>query len=163
MTPRRPVRGHTEAGTIVFTEFVLDGASWHLTLREGATAVETLALLAECSKVQVALTEAGAAFILTRDAREMLQRRQARQVASPSAAPGNGNGNGHSKPAVVKTAAWLQAGKDLAQRCPHYVSTSGHPNYRYMTEVAGENGFSQIDDTNIAEVLTALEGAAAQA
>jgi hypothetical protein len=160
MTPRRPIRGHTEAGTIVFTEFVLDGVSWHLTLREGATAAETLALLEECAKVQAALTEAGAVFVPTRDAREMLQRRQIRPTENQPVPPGNGNG--HVKPAVVKTAAWLEAGRRLAERDPRYTSPNGRPDYRRMTEVAGENGFSQIDDHNIAEVLTALEGAAAQ-
>jgi hypothetical protein len=158
MTAKRPVRGHTEANTVLFSEFVLDGVNWHLTLREGATADQTLALLAECAKVQAALSEAGAVFIPSRDAREMLQRRQTRPAQNPPS-----NGNGHSKPAVVKTAAWLTAGKELADRCPYYVSASGGPNYRHMTEVAAENGFSEIHGDNIGEVVAALEAAAAAA
>ena len=162
MTPKRPVRGHIEASTIAFTQFVLGGVSWNLTLREGACAEQVLALLEECSKVQAALTGAGAIFVLNRDAYETLQR-QARQVAGASAPSGNGNGNGRPKAAVVKTAGWLQAGKDLAQRYPCYASATGGPNYRRMTEIAAEHGYFEITDQNLAEVLAALEGSAAQA
>ena len=162
MTPKRPIRGHIEASTIAFTQFIINGVSWNVTMREGATAEQTLALLDECSKVQAALTEAGAIFVLNRDAAETLQR-QARQAATASASPNNGNGNGRPKAAVVKTAAWMQAGKDLAQRHPCYLSASGGPNYRRMTELAAEHGYCEITDQNVAEVLAALEGSAAQA
>jgi hypothetical protein len=161
MTARRPIRGHIEASTIAFTQFIIEGASWNVTMREGATAEQTLALLAECRKVQAALTQEGAICVLNRDATETMQRRQVRPFQQPPAAPSNGNG--HSKAASVKTAAWLQAGMDLAARCPCYVSATGRPNYRRMTEVAGEHGFGQISDDNIAEVLTALEEAAQDA
>ena len=158
MTAKRPVRGHIEASTIIFTQFVLDGVSWNLTMREGATAEQTLGLLAECEKVQAALTEAGAIFVLNRDATETLQRRQARRAEKP---PTNGNGNGHVKAAAVKTGAWLQAGKDLADQHPCYTSPNGRPNYRLLTETAFECSFNEITDDNLAEVVAALEGVAA--
>ena len=129
-TPSKPACLHTEAGTVAFTAFVLDGVCWSVTLREGATADQTLALLRECYKVQEALSKAGATFVLTRDARETLERRPGKP---PAAQPTNGHDqptNGHEQPADP---GWCKVHNAEMQRWER----DGHGWYSHKTADGG--------------------------
>ena len=75
---------HTEARTVAFSAFVLNGATWHITMREGATADAALALLRECHRVAAALQKGGAIFVTSRDARETLTRQSRRPHPPPN-------------------------------------------------------------------------------
>ncbi len=179
MTPKRPIRGHIEASTIIFTQFVLDGVSWNLTMREGATAEQTLALLAECQQVQAALAEAGAIFVLNRDARETLPRPVTRRPsggngagrahaptdaqADASAQPSSGTPGSNGHKATVKTAAWATATASLAARYPCFRRDDGRPDWHVMTEMAAQAGFPEITDANLVQVAAALEAVAHEA
>ena len=96
--------------------------------------------------------------------------------------PSNGNGSGGvkpeplsvggnggrqptapAKPARISTARWQAEAQALAVRCPTYAKPDGQPDYRLMTQVAGERNFAEISDANLTVVLAALEQAAQDA
>ncbi len=83
---------HSEAKVSAFTDFVLNGVQWRLTMREGATAEMTLGLLREAYKAAIELNKAGAAFILDRDARENFKVTTTPNGNGQTPAPVNGNG-----------------------------------------------------------------------
>lgn len=92
--PVLPEVAHTEAMVSLNTDLVIAGVQYRLTMRDGATAETTLALLREAYRATTELRKAGAAFVLNRDARETFN---GQAVTIP-------NGNGHS-PAPVNGSA----------------------------------------------------------
>jgi hypothetical protein len=118
-TPSKPACLHAEAGIVAFTAFVLDGVCWSVTLREGTTADQTLALLRECYRVQEALAKAGATFVLNRDARETLERRAGKTAEKPATQPTNGHDqptNGHDQATAGADPAWCKVHNVEMQR-----------------------------------------------
>jgi hypothetical protein len=104
----QPTCLHIEARVLAFTQFVLNGVPWNVTLREGATADEAPALPWECYKVQESLAKAGAIFVLTRDARESLQRRPGKASKEHDAGIFPTNGNHYGNHQETPDHAWCK-------------------------------------------------------
>jgi hypothetical protein len=79
--------GHAEAKAIVYTSFVLNGVQYNFTMREGATADETRALLMEMEKVCKWVKKLGAVPVLGRDARANGNGRTSPAPQAPQPAP----------------------------------------------------------------------------
>lgn len=75
--------GHREATCIAFTTFLLGGVEINFTMREGATAEGTKALLLEMGHVSKWLKELGAGPVLGRDTRETIARYARRKDDKP--------------------------------------------------------------------------------
>ena len=71
--------------------------------------------------------------------------------------------NGSGRPAVIKSGKWVAATKELAARCPYFVRPNGQPDFTRMAALAGQNGYAEVVDGNLAAVITALEEFAGQA
>jgi hypothetical protein len=79
----------------------------------------------------------------------------------PTPPGGNGHGNAKPKSAKISTAKWLSAAEALAARCPGYKTGNGLPDYYAMSRTAAEQGYPEILDANLAQVIAALEQQAA--
>lgn len=75
----------------------------------------------------------------------------------PPPPTGNGNGNGKVKAAKISTAGWKGAAEALAVRCPAYRTGNGLPDFVGMTRIAFDQGYAEITDANLAQVIATLE------
>jgi len=72
-------------------------------------------------------------------------------------------GNGTGRPAVIKSGKWVAATRELAERCTYYLRPNGQPDFTRMAALAGQEGFPEVTDGNLADVIASLEEYAAQA
>jgi len=72
-------------------------------------------------------------------------------------------GNGTGRPAVIKSGKWVAATRELAERCAYYLRPNGQPDFTRMAALAGQQGYAEVTDDNLADVVAALEEYAAQA
>lgn len=71
--------------------------------------------------------------------------------------------NGTGRPAVIKSGKWVAATRELAERCAYFVRPNGQPDFTRMAALAGQQGYAEVTDGNLADVITSLEEFAAQA
>lgn len=83
------------------------------------------------------------------------------QPEPPPAVTTKGNGTG--RPAVIKSGKWVAATRELAERCAYFVRPNGQPDFTRMAALAGQQGYADVTDGNLADVIAALEEIAAQA
>jgi hypothetical protein len=75
--------------------------------------------------------------------------------------PPTKSANGNDK-ATVGTKAWGVKAKALAEKVPYFMTSNG-PNYHHMLAATLKLGFENITDSNLADIITALETHAQEA
>jgi hypothetical protein len=83
--------------------------------------------------------------------------------APPTESNGNGKApsDGNDK-ATVGTKAWGDKAKEMAKKVPYFMTSNG-PNYHHMLAAALKLGFDAVTDSNLDDVITALERHAQEA